>query len=371
MGSWTAILSDTHAFLLAIRWDRPAWLTLGLFPLFLMIVFWRTHRREQQRLARLGTASSLETLLIDRPPRRKTVLSLASAAWLMMVIALAGPRWGEGESDGIAVGRDFALVIDFSRSMRADDIPGGDARWQAAVASASSFVDQLRLRGGHRISLTIFAARPAVVAPLTTDYDHIRRKLDELDGRFPPAEIRPDRDDAPSGTRIGAGVACAAGTFDDRSGSTGDLLLWSDGDDPADDREWRLAIQAARQSARPIHVIAVGDPDVASLIPLGKSPLEIEGTNGVPDVVRTRRHDEILTVIAQETRGEFLPLHRPPMSWEKPLRRWLDDRSTRELTEPEASQLRNRASVFYLATVILATIAWAASFRWGPWPRGD
>lgn len=366
MGSWTAILSDTQAFLLAVRWDRPALLGLGLVPLFLLIISRQIRRRERQRRARLGTASSVETLLIDRPPRPKTVISLAFAAWLMMVIALAGPRWGEGESDGIAIGRDFALVIDFSRSMRADDMPGGNARWQVAVASAASFADQLRRRGGHRISLTIFAARPVVMVPLTTDYDHIRRKLGELDGRFPPAEIRPDREDAPSGTRIGAGVAKAAGTFDDRSGATGDLVLWSDGDDPADDREWRLAVQAARQAARPIHVVAVGNPDVASLIPMGNAPLEFQGPNGVPDLVRTKRHDEILSVIAVETRGEFLELHRQPIDWETPFRRWLDGRSTRELTEPESSQLRNRAGLFHLAGAILMTIAWAAHLRWGP-----
>ena len=68
-------------------------------------------------------------------------------------------------------------------------------RWQAGAgrgtrpARAAS-----RRRGGHRVAVVVFAAHPKVLCPLTTDYDHVRAVIEDLDGQYPPPEIRPGCD---------------------------------------------------------------------------------------------------------------------------------------------------------------------------------
>ena len=58
--------------------------------------------------------------------------------------------------------------------------------------------------------------------------------VEELDVNHRPPEIEPVDDDA-SGTRIGAGIRAAVELHEPRFAGYQDMLLLSDGDDPAND----------------------------------------------------------------------------------------------------------------------------------------
>jgi Ca-activated chloride channel family protein len=247
--------------------------------------------------------------------------------------------------------------------MLADDGADAKARWQVAVEAAIELIDGLRSRGGHRVSVTVFAARATTIVPLTTDYDHAKSKLAELNGRYPPSTIRPDRDDFPSGTRIGAGLAAAIGTFDSRTGRTRDVLMFSDGDDPAGDDEWRGGLAAARRADVPVHVVGIGDPNQSSLIPLGRDVLEFTGPDDRRDVVRTTLNETPLTTIASESRGQYLAARRKWPDWTPFLRDVVEGGVTRELADWQLPQKQSRAAGFFLAAAGLIVLGWLSSVR--------
>jgi uncharacterized protein (DUF58 family) len=242
------------------------------------------------------------------------------------------------------------ILLDLSRSMTADDA-GGRARWQAAAAGAVDLVAELR-RGGHRAAVVGFAARSATLVPLTTDADHLTAVLKELDGDHPRASLRPEAD-APSGTRLGAALVAAVAAHDPRFPGAQDIVLFGDGDDPADDREWAAGVTTARAAGIPVQVVGVGDP-------VRPTPLVRDGQPvlfaGVP--VASRLHEELLTAVAAEGRGSYLAARQVAVPPAGAFFRQVGDASTRELTDDARPQPRDRSAWFFAAALALLLVSW-------------
>ncbi len=352
-----ALWADARQFAAGVRLARPDALWLSLAPLVLAVVHWRSGRRARSALALLGRPAAVFAL-VTRPRRRGRLVAVAQLlAWTLLVTAAAGPRWGDGSADGVAVGRDVVIVLDLSRSMTADDA-GGKQRWQAAAAGAIDLVDALRLRGGHRAAVVVFAARPTLLVPLTTDADHLTTALRDLDGDHPPPAVRPDPD-APSGTRIGAALQAAVAAHDGRFAGAQDIVLFSDGDDPADDREWAAGVTMARAAGVPVHVVGIGDPVRATLLMRDGKPVEFAAPDEPPTPVTTRLHEEVLTAIAAEGRGLYLPSRQaatPPAG--DFFRAAINAGPVRELADDARPQPRDRAGWFFAAGLVLLLVSW-------------
>ena len=96
------------------------------------------------------------------------------------------------------------------------------SRLERALRALSDLADHLQKRGGPRLALVVFAARPHLVFPLTRDYDHFRTALGELEAGDLPADIYPDARNPPdSGTRIGAALTLAVASFEEEPASPG------------------------------------------------------------------------------------------------------------------------------------------------------
>ena len=135
-------------------------------------------RRRRRALSSLGSLPSLRALTSGA--RRGGVFrafNLASALALL-VLGVAGPQWGRDWQQPPAPGRDLVVVLDLSRSMLAQDVlPNRQERARLALLD---LLHTLQQRGGHRLGLVAFAARPLLVCPLTYDYDHFRAALNHL-----------------------------------------------------------------------------------------------------------------------------------------------------------------------------------------------
>jgi Ca-activated chloride channel family protein len=214
-----------------------------------------------------------------------------------LVTAAAGPRWGRDTSQPVAPGRDLIVVLDCSRSMFAET----PSRFERAQTALLDLAAALRRVGGHRVALVTFAARAKLVCPLTHDYDHFRDAVVGIDPQAIDAELGPVSS-SPSGTRIGLGLCEAVRAHDARFAGATDILLLSDGDDPAGDGEWQAGVDAARASAVPVFTIGIGDPDSASIIPLDSHAMRYDGKD-----VRTKLEEAPLRAIAKETGGTFFP----------------------------------------------------------------
>ncbi len=354
---WHAFWADARQFLAAVTFARPGLLWLSVVPAVLSVVAFLAARRRRSALALVGRPAAVFGLLTRHArPSRFGQLALF-LAWTLLVFGAAGPRWGRGEGDGVAVGRDVVVVLDISRSMLAADMAGPSERWQAAVAGARDLVESLRARGGHRAAVVIFAAKPKLLVPLTTDYDHLQTKLAELDAVHPPPEVRPD-ESSKSGTRIGAALAAAVAAHDPRFPGYQDILLVSDGDDPAGDREWAAGVSAARKAAIPVHAVGVGDPDRPSSIFVDGQLLEFAGPDGVPSPVQTRLHEEVLKSVAEEGRGLYLPARQQVPRLGEFFRAKVEPNPSRELTDDALPQPKDRSAWFLGLGLLGLAIGW-------------
>jgi Ca-activated chloride channel family protein len=174
------------------------------------------------------------------------------------------------------------------------------SRLERAREALRDLFAALEKRGGHRIGLVLCAARARLACPLTHDCDHLRDTLSQLDDAADDPEIQPGPGDA-SGTRLGAGLLQALAAHDPRFRGSQDILLLSDGDDPARDGEWRAAAAAAKTQGIPVHVIGLGDPDASSPVRLPGGPLMHDGQE-----VRTRLEEAPLREIAHSTNGQYI-----------------------------------------------------------------
>jgi Ca-activated chloride channel family protein len=311
------------------RWFANPWAVWLLTALPVLAGFaalaWYRRRRA---VALLGPTPSLQLVAVKGRGRRGLRGLCFSAGLLFLVLGVAGPQWGQepGQEGELAGGRDVVVVLDLSRSMLAEQ----PSRQERALRMLRDLAYSFRARGGNRVALVVFAAHAKLVFPLTTDYDHFQAALDQQDADNLPPGLRPQKDEAVgSGTRIGEALRLAVATHDPRFPGAQDILLLSDGDDPAGDGEWAEGAAAARDKHVPVYTVGVGDPETASPIPTASGPLRHDG-----QVVKTRLEERPLREIARRTRGVYLPAHTDPLPVGKLFREVAEPRGARPAGEP-------------------------------------
>jgi Ca-activated chloride channel family protein len=301
---------------------------MGLMPLLGLLGAFALRRRNRA-LARLGSQPALELLVAERGWVRLLRGFLASLGLTTLVIGMAGPQWGRDWSQTAAPGRDLIVVLDLSRSMFAEQ----PSRLHRAKDGLVRLAQTLKERGGHRVALVVFAGRAKVACPLTHDYDHFRETVEDIDPDRLPPEIAPTDDD-PSGTRIGAGIRAAIELHDARIAEYQDVLLLSDGDDPARDGEWQKAAAEARGERVPVHTVGIGNPDEDGTIPTSSGPLlDADGNK-----VKTRLQEGPLQEIAEMTEGVYIPAHTQVLPLGRLFRERIEARPVREDTEDALPQ---------------------------------
>lgn len=333
-----------------MRWSRPGllWFTFASLA-SLPLDFWISWKN-RRIAAELGTERLLRQQADGIARSRWVGRLFLNFAWVALVVAAAGPHWGASDDGGVARGRDVVVVLDFSRSMLATDLATPATRWQAARDAVIELIAGLGQKGGHRVAIVIFAARASILVPLTTDYDHLNQMLDDLDGNVQPLEIRPADDAELSGTRIGAALELAVAAHDSRFPGFQDIILISDGDDPAEDREWTKGIAPARNAGIPIHTVGIGDLVDSPLILPKRGYREGE-------LISTKLHEEPLKMIARETRGDYRPARREsPRLGE--FASQLVKLQSRDLTDDSARGFADRSAYFWLAGCGFALAAW-------------
>jgi len=128
-----------------------------------------------------------------RPPGDGAVGGALAA--LLLIVALAQPRWGRDPESALPAGRDVVLLIDVSRSMGAEDaVPN---RLGVAIESARGLIEAMAREEGDRVAVVAFAGSGAVRCGLTEN-------LGAGDGDRPeaPRRDRPAGGDRP---RLGPG----------------------------------------------------------------------------------------------------------------------------------------------------------------------
>lgn len=347
---FAGFLTDAREFVAAVRLGRSdaLWLLL-LLPLLGLLNRWAARRRKRA-VATIGRPAAVAGQLTHPRPRQKWLGLAYPLAWLLLVFGIAGPRWGQSDEPGVAVGRDLVIVIDLSRTMLASDMsdPQVKTRWEAARAGALDLLRAVARRGGHRVAVIVFAAQPKVLCPLTTDYEHVRTVLEDIDGEYPPPEIRPGADpEAPSGTRIGAALVAAVKAHDHEFAGSQDIVLISDGDDPANDAEWISGASAAAAAKIPVHTVGVGSLAPPTPVVIANEPL-----------FSTSLQEKPLEQIKSETGGQYVAARRDTPALGEFFRTRVEPNPSRVYTGDQVPQLKERYAWFLAPALVLFLVGW-------------
>ncbi len=343
------LLTDAREFVAAVRLARPDALWLLLLLPVLGLLNWWAARRRKRAIAAVGRPAAVAGQLTHPRPTRRWLGLAYPVAWALLVFGIAGPQWGKSDEPGVAVGRDLVIVIDLSRSMQADDMsdPEAKTRWEAARKGALDLLQAVARRGGHRVGVVVFAARPKLLCPLTTDYEHVRAVLEDVDGRYPPPEIRPGADpNVVSGTRIGAGLIAAVQAHDKEFTGSQDIILLSDGDDPVNDQEWVRGSDAARAADIPVHTVGVGSTTEPTVMQLGE------------ELVSTQLQEDVLDQIAKQTRGQYVAARRDVPNLGEFFRTRVEPNPSRVYTGDQVPQPRERYAWFLAPALALFLVGW-------------
>ncbi|MEM1415814.1 MAG: VWA domain-containing protein [Myxococcota bacterium] len=149
------------------------WLLL-LVPLAagMAIAAWRLRQRA---LLRFGNPATVGVLVAGRAaPWRATRAVLRLLGLSLVIVALAGPRFGSRTQVLRKRGVDIVFALDFSKSMLARDVR--PSRIERAKAELLRLIDGF---AGHRVGVVPFAGE-TMELPMTTDYAAIGLFLREL-----------------------------------------------------------------------------------------------------------------------------------------------------------------------------------------------
>ncbi len=213
------------------------------------------------------------------------------AAFLLIVLALSQPQWGEEKKKVERKGVDLIFLLDVSLSMLAEDVK--PSRVLKAKFEIEAFVKALK---GHRIGMLTFAGSSFMQTPLTLDYSAFLIFLSGVDvGHVPDP-----------GTSLGAAIEKAIAAFTDEKGKQKALVVFSDGEDHAAQIDSAVAL-AKQQNVR-IYTIGTATGEGA--------PIPLKNERGVQTAVKkdrvgniviTKLDKAVLSKIATETGGLYFP----------------------------------------------------------------
>jgi Ca-activated chloride channel family protein len=266
-----------------IRFKDPIWLFLLILPVAYVYFRYFTAWLKPPALPYSNTAvfsgigSSWRTRLSAMLPVLKT-LGLAA-----LILAMARPQSGFGDTREEIEGVDIMLALDISSSMKAVDFKPRN-RLHVAKEVIQRFIDD---RESDRLGLVVFARRSFTQCPLTTDYDLLKSYLQSVD--FGMIEDR---------TAIGLAIANAANRLRDSNARTKIIILLTDGVNNVDDLYPIDAARAAAALGIKIYTIGAGRPGLVDI------PIDTGfGTRYVQQ--KSEIDEETLKEIASITNGKF------------------------------------------------------------------
>ncbi len=271
-----------------MQWREPDFLWLSGLVVLLGAVLALALRGRVRALERFVDADLGRRLAVgSSAARRIACVALRLAALLLVVVALAGPKWGFHWEEVRREGIDLLVALDTSRSMLATDVKPN--RLERAKLAVLDLLPRLR---GDRIGLVAYAGTAFLEAPLTLDYAAFARSLRALQVGIIPR----------GGTSLSRAIETSLEAFEARQGKYEALILITDGEDHEGDA-LDAATLAAERGVR-IYTVGIGTPE-GELLPLpGATAGYVKDRKG--QVVKSRLNEELLRDIALDTGGAYV-----------------------------------------------------------------
>lgn len=207
--------------------------------------------------------------------------------WVLLVLALAGPRQLEPVSALRVSGRDLAITIDLSGSMVRDDFDLNGEQVTRLQAVQSVGADFVRRRAGDRVALIVFGSEAYYAAPFSFDTEAIARRIEEatigISGRA---------------TNISDALGLALKRLERSEAASRIVILLSDGISNAGATNPRGVAKLAADLGIRVHTIALGPKDLASSAPGERGVVDAATLQAISDLsggtsFRVRTTDEL------------------------------------------------------------------------------
>jgi Ca-activated chloride channel family protein len=208
----------------------------------------------------------------------------------LLIVAAARPKYGVYYEEVAERGADIVFLLDVSRSMTAADT--GQSRLSRAKAGIRDLLTRLP---GDRVGLVVFAGKPTVKVPLTTDHGFLLAILDQIDTVSAPR----------GGSRLGDGIRKCLQVL--KSGARRDraIVLFSDGEDH--DSSPHEVVEIAKERGVKIFAVGLGDPQQGATIPVVNEAGERVNLKHEGQVVWTILNEQLLNEISVPTGGAYVP----------------------------------------------------------------
>jgi Ca-activated chloride channel family protein len=276
----------------AFHFSEPNWLWALLLcvPVAVWLILFRHLAGNNDRIQQYADAHLLPHLL-----GRSTASSHTqwrrylrwAGLWTLLVLAMAGPRWGFTDVQLFRPGTNLLVLLDISRSMQVADVrPSRLARARQEVE------DLLNENRGVRVGLIGFASVAHVVSPVTEDMQGIHRVLSALDTSLVRLQ----------GSRLIFALDRAEELLAGQPAeSVNSILLITDGDFDEPGLEQRLDELAA--TGIRVHVLGVGTPEGDSVPGQGPENPWIMNRTGQP--VISSLNEPLLQSLAKAGNGLY------------------------------------------------------------------
>jgi Ca-activated chloride channel family protein len=261
-----------------------------LLLLALPLLTW-LRRRGGRRPAFLYSSTQLVRGIsgLTRSPATRYLPRLRQFAFLLLIIALARPQLGEGETRVTASGIDIIVAFDISTSMTAEDFQVQGQRVHRLEIARRVLRQFIEKRPNDRIGLVAFARRPYIASPLTLDHDFLLANLNRL-------TFASDDED---GTAIGSALTAAVNRLREVRSKSKIVILMTDGQNNAGKASPLTAADAARALQVRTYTIGVGTR--------GLAPVPYVDAYGYKRYVQrpVNIDEQTLTAIAERTGGNY------------------------------------------------------------------
>jgi Ca-activated chloride channel family protein len=260
------------------------WFLLLVPATVLLFGAWLAWRARARR--RFGAGATSQPLTF-------VALALAVAAIATAVLAAARPQIGERGTHVEQRGIDLVIVLDVSQSMYATDAePSRIGRAQSEIIA---LLDRMQ---GDRAGLVIFAGRPFVRSPLTSDLVSLSRLVEG---------VHQERALVPAGSDLGTAIRQAREVVEAGDARTKALLVISDGEDHGSSISGAVG-EAVDHGIR-IYSAGVGTEQGAAVLDIdpatGAATPRVDAS-GQP--VITRLDSLALRLIAESGGGDYIEL---------------------------------------------------------------
>ncbi len=274
-----------------MNWENPGILSLiWLEPIIVALAYYsyRSRKKALDRFIDQDAQKRLAPKLSGGRAVFKTLCLLLAITFF--IVALARPRFGVYYEQVQRRGADMFILLDVPKSMDAQDVM--PSRLEKAKADCLDLLKELK---GERVGLIVFAGKPLLKVPLTTDQGFFKRTLKDIDTQSAPR----------GGTLMGDAIRLAMESMPERTDRDQAMLLITDGEDHES-----LPVEAATAAAAKkmrVFTMSIGDAKEGARIPVveGRNKSYLKDKAG--QEVFSKADEGLLQQIALAGSGVYIP----------------------------------------------------------------